>query len=65
MEDKDTRDLLLLNLPPSMPKPSQSQSSVFELVSKPRSPPLGKQAPSSTRQTLAYSRKKATILELV
>ena len=30
-----------------------------------RSPPLGKQVPSSSRLTLVYSRKKATIIEPV
>lgn len=69
MEDMDTRDFFLLDLPSCMSKPSQSQSSVFEPVfehsqiPKPKSPPSGKQVPSSTRPTLVYSRKKTTIIE--
>ncbi|KAL6346077.1 hypothetical protein AAG906_025357 [Vitis piasezkii] len=71
MEDKDTGDLFLLGLPPFVSKPSQSQSSVskpvFEhsQIPNPRSPPIGKQVPNSTRLTLVYSRKKATIIEPV
>ncbi|RVW69669.1 Protein MHF2-like [Vitis vinifera] len=38
---------------------------VFEhsQIPKPKSPPSGKQVPSSTRPTLVYSRKKTTIIE--
>ena len=74
MEDTNTGELFLLDLPSPMSKPSQSQSSMSESVSehsqipKPTSPnlrslPLGKQVPTSTRQTLVYSRKKATIIK--
>ena len=69
-------DFFLLDLPQSIYKPSQSQSqsSASELVSKHsqipestspnlRNPPSRKQVPSSTRPTLVYSRKKATIVE--
>ena len=74
MEDTDIEDLFLIDLPPSMSKPSQSQSFVSKsehsqsskpTSTNPKSPPSGKQVPSSTRPTLVYSRKKATIIELV
>ncbi|RVW64779.1 Copia protein [Vitis vinifera] len=74
MEDTDIEDLFLIDLPPSMSKPSQSQSFVSKsehsqsskpTSTNPRSPPSGKQVPSSTRPTLVYLRKKATIIELV
>ena len=78
MEDTNIGDFFLLDLPQSIYKPSQSQSqsSASELVSKHsqipestspnlRNPPSRKQVPSSTRPTLVYSRKKATIIELV
>ena len=76
MEDANIGDFFLLDLPQSIYKPSQSQSqsSASELVSKHsqipestspnlRNPPSRKQVPSSTRPTLVYSRKKATIVE--
>ena len=56
MEDTDLGDLFFLDLPPSMFKPSQSQSSMFEPVfkhsqiPKPTSPPSSKQVPSSIRR---------------
>lgn len=48
MEDTNVEDLFLLDLTSSMPKPSQSQSSMSKSMSKhsqildPTSPPLGK-----------------------
>ena len=65
MEDLDTRDLFLLNLPQFVSKPSQSQSSMSQLSQIPEStsPPSGKQVPNSTRPILVCSRKKATIIE--
>ena len=56
MEDTDLGDLFFLDLPPSMFKPSQSQSSMSEpmfkhsQIPKPTSPPSSKQVPSSTRR---------------
>ena len=56
MEDTDLGDLFFLDLPPSMFKPSQSQSSMSEpmfkhsQIPKPTSPPSSKQVPSSIRR---------------
>ena len=69
MEDIDTRDVFLLDLLPSMSKPSRSQSSMSEHSQipeptslNPRSLPSKKQVPISTRPTLVYSRKNTTII---
>ena len=67
MENTNIGDLFLLDLPPFVSKASQSQSFVsgHSQIPKSTSPLSRKQVSSSTRPTLVYSRKKATIIELV
>ena len=54
MEDTGEEDLFLLDLPSSLPKPSQSQSqssmSEYSQILEPTSPPSRKQVPNTTRQ---------------
>ena len=67
MENTNIGDLFLLDLPPFVSKASQSQSFVsgHSQIPKATSPLSRKQVSNSTRPTLVYSRKKATITELV